>query len=181
MKIEGERVRLSRVTAEDLDFICDLETNENIWLFEENVEPNKEIVRQNYLERIDSTYHYDFKISQKVDGEVTPIGLAHVRSYVDYRRSWEVGYAIIPEYQGLGYGYEAIKRLLDFTFHQLQAHKVVGMCNAHNVKSMKLMEKLGMRREGTFKEELLWNNQWVDQYFYSILDTEYIKEANTSL
>jgi len=45
------------------------------------------------------------------------------------------------------------------------------------MKSMNLMEKLGMRREGTFKEELMWKNQWVDQYFYAILDTEYIKKS----
>ena len=36
MKIDGVRVSLSRVTAEDLDFICDLETNRNIWVVGEN-------------------------------------------------------------------------------------------------------------------------------------------------
>lgn len=180
MKIDGKRVRLSRVTADDLDFICRLETNTGIWLYEEQVESDKEKVRNKYLEQMNSTSQYDFVITNEVDGKENPVGLAQICSYSEYRKSWEVGYAIIPEFQGHGYGYEAMNLLLEFTFHQLRAHKVVGMCNCHNVKSMNLMEKLGMKREGTFKKELMWKGQWVDQYFYAILDTEYIKKANTS-
>ncbi|SYX83847.1 GNAT family N-acetyltransferase [Paenibacillus alvei] len=177
MKIDGKRVRLSRVTADDLDFICQLETNTDIWLFEEQVESDREQVRNKYLEQMNSTSQYDFVITNKVDGKANPVGLAQIWSCSEYRKSWELGFAIIPEFQGQGYGYDAVKQLLDFSFHHLRAHKVVGMCNSHNVKSMSLMERLGMRREGNFKEELLWNNQWVDQYFYSILDTEYIKKS----
>nr|WP_276614167.1 GNAT family protein [Paenibacillus favisporus] len=75
-------------------------------------------------------------------------------------------------YQGNGFAYEATMLLLEFAFEKLEAHKVVGMCNCNNLQSAKLMEKLGMRREGTFREELMWNNQWHDQYFYSILARE---------
>ena len=129
---------------------------------------------------MNSTSQYDFVITKEVDGKANPIGLAQIWSYSEYRKSWELGFALIPEFQGQCYGYEAMDLLLDFSFHQLGAHKVVGMCNCKNMKSMNLMEKLGMRREGTFKEELMWKNQWVDQYFYSVLDSEYIKKANTS-
>ncbi|WP_044354498.1 hypothetical protein [Paenibacillus sp. E194] len=60
MKIDGKRVRLSRVTADDLDFICGLETNTGIWLYEEQVESDKEKVRNKYLEQMNSTSQYDF-------------------------------------------------------------------------------------------------------------------------
>ncbi|EJW15464.1 GNAT family N-acetyltransferase [Paenibacillus alvei] len=173
IKINGERIGLSRIAAEDLDFICELECNKDIWFFEESVESDKEIVREKYLENMDSPTHYDFIITRTIEGEARPIGLAQIWSYVEHRKSWELGFAIIPEYQGHGYGNEAVNLLLEFSFHHLQAHKVVGMCNGHNQKSMKLMERLGMRREGIFKDEICWNNQWVDQYFYSILDIEY--------
>jgi [ribosomal protein S5]-alanine N-acetyltransferase len=47
------------------------------------------------------------------------------------------------------------------------------MCNAHNASSSSLMEHIGMTREGIFREELLWQGQWTDQYYYSILEREY--------
>ncbi|MDT8977695.1 GNAT family N-acetyltransferase [Paenibacillus sp. chi10] len=129
MKIDGDRVFLSRVTSDDLDFVCELETNNDIWLFEEQVESDKGTVRGKYLEQMKSTSQYNFVIKKEADGKSIPVGLAQIWSYTEYRKSWELGFAIIREFQGQGYGYEAINLLLDFSFHQLRAHKVVGMCN----------------------------------------------------
>jgi len=36
-----------------------------------------------------------------------------------------------------------------------------------------VLEKLGMVREGVFREELPWQGKWVNQFFYSILDSDY--------
>ncbi|WP_334076641.1 GNAT family protein [Paenibacillus sanfengchensis] len=175
MILYGNRVNLSKVTVDDLDFISDLECNKKIWVYEESVESDREAVRENYLEKMDSESYYDFLVTSEIEGKTEPIGLAQIWSYVDHRNSWELGFAVLPPYQGQGYGAEATKLLLDFAFEQLEAHKVVGMCHCLNLNSVKLMERAGMRREGIFQEELLLDGQWHDQYFYSILDKEYRK------
>jgi len=36
------------------------------------------------------------------------------------------------------------------------------------------MENIGMTREAIFREELLWNGEWTDQCFFSILDKEFL-------
>ncbi|MNW63315.1 putative ribosomal N-acetyltransferase YdaF [compost metagenome] len=90
-----------------------------------------------------------------------------------HRSSWELGFGILPEYQGYRYGYEAVRLLHDYAFKELEVRKIVGMCNNHNQRSINLMEKLQMRREGTFKQELKWNDKWHDQHFYSILVSEW--------
>lgn len=178
MKIKGNRITLSSVTLNDLEFISELECNNEIWLYEEYVEADRNVVKEKYIDKIDSKYSYDFIIEKIQDGVVIPIGLVQIWSYVEHRKSWELGFGILPDHQGNGYGYEAIQLMLGFTFNDLEAHKVVGMCNCKNEKSSKLMEKLGMSREGIFKKELFWCNEWHDQYFYSILDSEY--KANNS-
>lgn len=175
MLIQGEKIKLLRVEENDLDFICELECNKEIWLYEEFVQSDKNKVRENYLKKMMSNTSYDFIITTKIDGEDKAVGLAQIWSYIEDRKSWEIGYAVLPEYQGKGYGYEATKLLLRLAFETLQAHKVVGMCNCNNLSSAKIMEKVGMKREGIFREEFFWNNQWTDQYFYSILDKEYGK------
>lgn len=173
MQLKGSRVILSRVTEDDLDFIGELECNKNIWLYEEFVESDHNVVKSKYLEQIKSKKHVDFVMTIEIDNEVKRIGLVQIWSYVAHRSSWELGFGILPYYQGYGYGYEAARLLVDYAFKELEAHKIVGMCNSRNQSSISLMEKLNMTREGTFKKELKWNGEWQDQHFYSILDSEW--------
>lgn len=181
MEINGEKVILSKITTKDLDFICRIESDENIWCFEESVQSDKQVIREEYLEKInegDKTNSYDFIVRLAVDNEKTPIGIAQIWSYIDYRKSWEIGFALLPEHRGHGYGSEAAKLLLNYAFEKLDAHKVVGMCNSKNTRSATLMKHIGMTKEGVFKEELFWNNQWTDQYYFSILEKEFFKVEN---
>ena len=175
MEIYGERLILSKICIEDIDLICKIECDEAMWYFEESVQ-SVDAVRKKYLSKIntsDTISSYDFIIHVLVDNEKIPIGLANIWSYIEHRKSWEIGFAIFPEFRGKGYACEAVKLLVNFAFKTLHAHKVVGMCNANNKSSAKLMERIGMTKEGVFKEELFWKNQWTDQYYYSILDREF--------
>ncbi|MFC3746087.1 GNAT family N-acetyltransferase [Paenibacillus sp. GCM10012306] len=177
MEIRGEQVLLSSLASSDLDFISSTLCNKDLWYYEESVDDNREEVRERYRSRIQDTgnkEHYDFVIRRANDSEGTPIGIIKLWSYVGFRSSWELGYALLPEYTGNGYGSEAVRLLQQFAFEQLKAHKVVGMCNSHNERSAALMERSGMVREGIFKEELNWQGRWVDQYFYAILEREFI-------
>ncbi|MBN3522306.1 GNAT family N-acetyltransferase [Paenibacillus apiarius] len=175
MEILGEKLLLSQITINDLDFICRIECDRCLWYFEEDLQ-TEQAVREKYLHKIneiDDACSFDFIVSLTEDDKKTLIGLAQVWSYIEYRKSWELGYAILPEYGSNGYGTEAARLLLKFAFETLDAHKVVGMCNSKNTRSASLMERIGMTREAIFKEELFWQNQWTDQYYYSILEKEY--------
>ncbi|UVI29478.1 GNAT family N-acetyltransferase [Paenibacillus spongiae] len=181
MDVMGGMLELTRITEADVEFICKVECDADLWFFEEEVETDKHAVREKYLHRIKEDAeqsHYDFIVTLKTDQSITPIGLAQVWSYIEFRKSWEIGFAILPEYSGHGYGREAARRLLKFAFDELQAHKVIGMCNAMNKRSAALMERIGMRKEGVFKEELFWREQWTDQNYYSILDNEFLHRNN---
>lgn len=56
-----------------------------------------------------------------------------------------MGYAISPEFQRKGYATEAAEALVDFGFQQLRLARIYAECNAQNVASRRVMEKLGMR------------------------------------
>ncbi|MFF2885352.1 GNAT family N-acetyltransferase [Paenibacillus sp. NPDC057967] len=179
MDISGAKIRLSRIAVDDLDFICDIECNTELWHYEEVVQSDREAVRQSYMDKIfsEDNEHHDFVVYLKTDDIRIPIGLAQIWRYNEYRKSWEIGFAILPPYHGQDYGTEAAGLLLRFAFEELKAHKVVGMCNARNSHSAALMERIGMTREAVFKEELYWRGQWTDQCYYSILEREYIADG----
>lgn len=172
MNIVGDRVILTAVAPVDLDFICDLECDTAIWSFEEHVESDRDAVKRKYAEQAESAHHHNFIIRLKKGPTSQPIGLMQMWSYVEHRQSWELGYALLPEYRGNGYGSEAAKLLLNFAFSTLNTHKIVGMCHCGNRASSKLMEAIGMRRQGVFRQELSMNGSWHDQWFYEILAAE---------
>lgn len=93
----------------------------------------------------------------------------------DHIISGYIGRCIFPEYKRQRYCAEAAKLALKYAFEDWDAHKVVAMCNEYNIASFMVMEKLGMVREGIFREELPWHDKWVNQLFYCILDSEYRK------
>ena len=99
--------------------------------------------------------------------------------------TWELGYVFNASYQGKGYATEAAASLLDHAFGRLGARRVIAMCNPLNTASWRLLERLGMRREGHlirniwFKRDERGEPIWSDTYEYAILADEWNNRANT--
>jgi hypothetical protein len=63
-------------------------------------------------------------------------------------RTVEIGFTIAPEHQGRGYAREAVSLLLRYLFGQLGKHRVTASCDSRNAPSVRVLETVGMRREG---------------------------------
>lgn len=93
--------------------------------------------------------------------------------------TWELGYVFNKNYQGSGFATEAARALIEDLFVNQCAYRIIAMCNPQNTASWKLLERLGMRREGHlikniwfFKDES-GNPIWQDTYEYAILKKEW--------
>jgi ribosomal-protein-alanine N-acetyltransferase len=95
-------------------------------------------------------------------------------------RSWEIGYVFNPSFYGKGYATESCRRILDHAFNELNAHRVLAMCNPLNTSSWKLLERLGMRREGHLIKNIFFKSNehgepiWNDTYEYAVLADEWL-------
>lgn len=85
----------------------------------------------------------------------------------------ELGYEIDPRHWGRGYATEAARRMLGFAFDNLELHRVWASCIAENVASARVLEKLGMRREGHLRQNQWLKGHWHDSYVYAILEQEW--------
>lgn len=96
-----------------------------------------------------------------------------------YVKTYTLGYVLNPKYQGKGFATEACKEMLKHAFIEMGLHRVVAYCNQKNEKSWKLLERLGMRREGAmlkniyFKKDEQGKPIWANSYQYAILSEEY--------
>ncbi|MBG0785399.1 MAG: GNAT family N-acetyltransferase [Anaerolineaceae bacterium] len=95
--------------------------------------------------------------------------------------TWELGYVFNSRYQGKGYATEASRAVVNDAFTNKKAHRVIASCNVLNTASWKLLERLGMRREGHLLQNVWFkkdgNGQpiWADSYEYGILKEEWVE------
>lgn len=88
-------------------------------------------------------------------------------------RGGEVGWIFNPEHGGQGLATEAMRPVLDLAFGELQLHRVIARIDADNAASIRLAERLGMRREAHLVENEWFKGRWADEVDYAILDREW--------
>lgn len=84
----------------------------------------------------------------------------------------EIGYAMKPEFWGNGYMSEAFTKVIEFGFKKFCLHSIEANVNPSNASSIKLLEKLGFKREAFFKEDYFYNGKFLDTAIYSLLETD---------
>lgn len=95
--------------------------------------------------------------------------------------TWEVGYVFNEKYWGNGYASESLLALIKHAFSSLKVRRIIAQCDPKNTPSWKLLERVGMRREGTLLQNVYFftdeegNPIWKDTYEYGILQTEYME------
>lgn len=72
----------------------------------------------------------------------------------------DIGFAMLPEYEGLGFGYESSVAIMELAKHKFKLDKILAITLENNFNSIKLLEKLGLSYEKKVKpfddgEELL--------------------------
>ena len=85
----------------------------------------------------------------------------------------EIGYILNRDFWGQGYGTETATALLRFGFEQLDLHRIVATCDRYNIGSARVLEKVGMRREGHFVEHKWEKGKWCDSYYFAMLLSEW--------
>lgn len=86
----------------------------------------------------------------------------------------ELGYNISKAYWGKGIATEISRSMLEFGFRELELHRIYATCRPENTGSYRVMENIGMKREGHLREHFMKNGKWQDSYLYSILRSEYV-------
>ncbi|MHA7773898.1 GNAT family N-acetyltransferase [Roseibium sp. M-1] len=106
------------------------------------------------------------------DGEEL-IGDASLRVTDVAARQGTIGFSLHPASRGRGYATETARALLGLGFDALNLHRIFACCDARNTASWKVMERLGMRREGHFRQHALFKGGWDEEFYYAILEDEW--------
>lgn len=148
MRIETERLIISEITINEAPFYYELVNDPTYLQF---------IPDKNIYSIADAEKH----ITNKIIGEYktrgfgfylvslkdrTPIGMCGLIDR-DGLECMDIGFSFLKEYRGQGYAFEASKAVLEFAKNSLKVGKIAAITTLDNVKSSKLLERLGFKHE----------------------------------
>lgn len=177
MKLQTDRLYFRQVSTNDINNIHELhslpETDkfntlgipETIQVTETVI--NEWLVGQNAKPQISYIFCLDLIDTKQF------IGLIALNIGKPNYKTAEVWFKIHKDFWRKGYTTEALTKLIDFGFNDLALHRIEAGCAVENIASSKILEKVGMKREGMKRKKLPIRGEWKDNYFYAILDEDF--------
>ena len=170
--IETDRLIIRKFLPGDWEDLYDYLSLKEIYTFEPGQPITKEEAKEMTANRSCGNAFFAVTLKQ-LNKMVGHLYFSHIEPMAFM--TWELGFIFNPLYQNKGYCTEASKALIDHAFVHWNAHRITAYCNPDNVASWKVLEKIGMKREGFFEKKAFFrrdeNNQpiWHDCYAYGKL------------
>lgn len=176
INLETERLILRKFSCNDWKDLYEYLSKESVVKYEPYDVYTEESCKQEavYRSQQDAFWAVCLKENNKLIGNVY-----FQKQEPEEFLTWEIGYVFNPIYWGKGYATESCSKILDYAFQQLNAGRIVAMCNPKNTASWKLLERLNMRREGYLQKNVFFKYDekgkpiWNDTYEYAILTDEF--------
>ena len=177
IELESERLIYRKFRHEDLSIYLDWCSNlENNKYKEGEPSQGSDIIDwfNTTVNKSDEDEYTSFHYAVEIKTNKALIGEVFLFNLPD---NPEVGWDIHRDYWQQGYGTEMGNTIIKFGFEILNLRRIISGCNAKNIGSFRIMEKVGMRREGHFiqaqKGNSALNHEWCDRYQYAILYEEW--------
>ena len=178
--LETDRLILRRFTAEDdsamfANWASDSDVTKYLmWKTHESIEESRQVLSDIWLSHYDEPDFYQWAIVPKDLNE--PIGSIGVVKHDDQTKMVHIGYCIGKDWWRKGYTSEALIRLVRFFFEDVGMNRIESRHDPRNPNSGKVMQKAGLRYEGTSLESD-WNNQgFCDAANYALLAKDYFQK-----
>jgi RimJ/RimL family protein N-acetyltransferase len=175
LPLSTPRLILRKLTPEDLPDVLEILTDAEAYRYEERG-PLDEAEAKQWLETAvkqklsDSEGSLSLGVAQQNSGKL--LGILVLRYRGQDRRQADLGIQINRSYQGQGFGSEAVVALLIFCLRDIGLHRVTADCDCNNVASVRLLTKVGMRKEAEYRKDRFVNDKWVNSYRFAMLEED---------
>jgi ribosomal-protein-alanine N-acetyltransferase len=174
--VEAERIHMADIGWSDLDRIHELHSTPAVDEFNtlgipRTIEDTRVFMAPLIAEQ-DRTprKRYCWAIREKATGNF--LGLAGLTLGEHRFRAGEIYYKLLPTAWGQGYATETARALVVWGFSHLQLHRIEAGVAVDNVRSIRVLERTGMTREGRSRKVLPIRGEWKDNYRYAILEDD---------
>jgi ribosomal-protein-alanine N-acetyltransferase len=173
-EFESERLMFRKILLNDAKDLLLIRSNDDVMRFMDVIRFESIADAEKMIRSVEESYN-------KEDGINWAIIEKHSNSFVGYFGFFriipehcraEIGYALKPECWGKGYMYETINRMVRFGFDEMKIHSIEANVNPLNERSKKVLERIGFKKEAYFRENYLFNGEFLDSIIYSLLEKD---------
>ena len=182
MELEAKRLILRSVKQEDKSEIFayrkDAETNKYQGWIPEIISDVEEFINKIPKEiNLPDTW-FQLVIIEKESNRI--IGDVGIHFLGNDNMQCEIGCTLNKLFHNKGYATEALSAVIDYLFNELKKHRIITSIDPENESSIRLVERLGFRKEAHFIESLFINGKWVDDIVYALLSREWNQKIGLS-
>lgn len=170
--MESDNFRLRQYTVADALDLFHLLADENVLRYFSmkklsGVEEAENVIIS-YLDGIEKGTSLRWAIADRETDKL--IGMAGFRRFDHGNFRAEIGYGLMPDYWGKGIAKKAVRLLVDHGFQILHLHTIEAQVEPENIGSVKVLESVGFRQEGFFKENYYFDGKFLDTLVFSIVN-----------
>ena len=172
--VETERLTIRRFVSSDLKVALEHESDSRIMRYIRDPQPPDKL-RKKVEGFIGSWAGLETEwlgLAVTLHGQQPMIGIVCFRIISFESETAEIGFRFHHDYHGQGFAYESSSWLKEFLLEELGVRKLIALCVAENGPSYRLLEKLGMQREGHLREHSKLGGCWRDELLYGLLAEE---------
>jgi ribosomal-protein-alanine N-acetyltransferase len=162
--LEGKNVNLRIMEREDLSIVKEWDNDVGIM---GEYEPIVQETKTDLEKQFDKLTEGQWFFIEKKDG--TKIGfIAHFVAH-----GTVIGYALLPNERGKGYGSEAVQIMADYLFLTKNIVRIQAETHPENIASQRVLEKAGFKKEGIIRKSFFSRGIWRDVTMFSLLREEW--------
>jgi len=175
MKIETKRLLIRPILQSDKEMVfeyrSDKETNKYQGWIPETVKDVENFIGKVSKQINEPETWYQFVIIEKNSEKI--IGDLGIHFFGEVNLQAEIGCTLNKLFQNKGYATESVESVIDYLFNDLKKHRIITSIDPENTNSIKLVERLGFRKEAHFVESIFINGKWVDDIVYALIEKDW--------
>lgn len=164
--LEGDQITLKTIEQEDVEFLQRI-TEPKVRRYIEIM--RTPFSRDSWEEYIEEITNDDSIVSLLVCTDNEPVGEVMFRPINRDNGRAEIGLWLVPESWRKGIGTEATSLMVRYGFEELRLHRITAQPLGTNQAAKNLLSEIGFVHEGTQREAVFTNGEYVDREFYAMI------------
>jgi len=177
MNLETKRLIIRPMTLDDkfevFEYRSDTETNKYQGWIPETMDDVESFIGKISKQINEPETWFQFVIVEKETQKI--VGDMGIHFFDSENKQVEIGCTLNKNFHGQGYATESIKRVIDYLFKELKKHRIIASIDPDNTNSIRLVERIGFRKEAHFVESLFIHGKWADDVIYAMIEKDWEK------
>lgn len=167
--IQTERLLLRQVAPEDTEGLFQCYSDPEVMKYLAAPLDNQDAIGgilEDYKDGFGHGYNLIWSITIKETAAFAGTAGFEEFSFLDGKA--DIGFSLLRTHQGMGYMREALHEIITCGFQKLKLNRIQTTVVPENTASVKLLEKLGFKKEGHMKQSVFFNNSFHDELMFAL-------------